>query len=181
MWTANAIAGTVTKVSPDGQVDSDTPVGEGPLALAFDGSSLWTANKEGKSLVRMDPATSQVAETIDLEGEPLALIFDGRSLWVALGGLGQVIQVDPESGVVGEVIDTRADPSALVFDGESLWAAAPKAEKVFRIRLSDASVIQTISVEGAPIALQSLSCGDGCWDIWTADESADAVSRIRIP
>jgi len=181
LWTANDIAGTVTKVSPDGQVESDTTVGEGPSALAFDGSSLWIANKKGKSLVRIDPVTSQVAETIDLEGEPLALIFDGRSLWVALSALGQVIQVDPKTGVVGEVVDTGGDPSALVYDGESLWAAAPKAERVFRIRLSDASVIQTISVEGAPIAIQSVSCGDGCWDIWTADESADAVSRIRIP
>lgn len=180
LWTANAIAGTVTKVSPDGQVESDTPVGEGPLALAFDGSSLWIANKEGKSLVRMDPVTSQVAETIDLKGEPLALIFDGRSLWVALGDLGQIVQVDPNTGVVGKQVDTGADPSALIFDGESLWAAAPKAGKVFRISPTEAQVTKSITVKGAPIALQSLSCGDGCWDIWTADESADTVSRIRI-
>jgi serine/threonine-protein kinase len=180
LWTANAIAGTVTKVSPEGQVEADTAVGKGPLALAFDGSSLWIANKEGKSLVRMDPVTSQVAETIDLKGEPLALVFDGHSLWVALGALGQVIQVDPNTGVVGEQIDTGADPSALVFDGESLWAAAPKAGKVFRIDPTGAKVTKTIAVAGAPIALQSLSCGDGCWDIWTADESADTVSRIRI-
>lgn len=180
LWTANAIAGTVTKIAPDGQVETDTAVGEGPLALAFDGSSLWIANKEGKSLVRMNPVTSHVAEPIDLKGQPLALIFDGRSLWVALGDLGQVIQVDPETGVVGEVIDTRADPSALVFDGESLWAAAPKAGKVLRISPTGAKVTQTIAVSGTPIALQSLSCGKGCLDIWTADESADTVSRIRI-
>lgn len=179
-WTANAIAGTVTKVSPDGQVEADTAVGKGPLALAFDGSSLWIANKEGKSLVRMNPVTSQVAETIDLKGEPLALIFDGRSLWVALGDLGQVIQVDPKTGVVGGQVDTRADPSALVFDGESLWAAAPKAGKVFRISPTTAKVTKTITVVGTPIALQFLSCGNGCWDIWTADGSADTVSRMRI-
>lgn len=181
LWTANAIAGTVTRVSRDGQVLADVPVGEGPLALAFDGSSLWVANKEGKSLVQMDPRALQVETTLDLEGAPLALIFDGRWLWVALGDLGQVIQVDPQSASIMTRVDVGADPSALLFDGESLWAAAPKAERVIRVRVSDASVIQTISVEGAPIALQSLSCGDGCWDIWTADESADAVSRIRIP
>jgi len=180
LWTANAIAGTVTKVSPDGRVEADTAVGEGPVALAFDGSSLWIANKEGKSLVRMDPVTSQVAETIDLKGEPLALIFDGRSLWVALGDLGQIIQVDPQTGVVGEQVDTGADPSALVFDGESLWAAAPRAGRVFRIDPTGAKITKTVTVAGAPIALQSLSCGNGCWDIWTADESADTVSRIRI-
>lgn len=180
LWTANAIAGTVTRVTQDGQVLADVPVGEGPLALAFDGSSLWVANKEGKSLVQVDPRASKVEMTLDLEGEPLALIFDGRSLWIALGGLGQVIQVDPQSASIGTRVIVGADPSALVYDGESLWAAAPKAEKVFRIRLSDGKVIQTISVEGAPIALQSLSCGAGCLDIWTADESADAVSRVRI-
>ena len=55
LWTANAIAGTVTRVTRDGQVLADLPVGKGPLALAFDGSSLWVANKEGKSLVQVDP------------------------------------------------------------------------------------------------------------------------------
>jgi DNA-binding beta-propeller fold protein YncE len=180
LWTANAIAGTVTKVSPDGQVEADTPVGKGPLALAFDGSSLWIANKEGKSLVRMDPATAQVAPPIGLAGEPLALIFDGRWLWVALGDVGQVIQIDPKTGAVGERVDTRADPSALTFDGESLWAAAPKAGKIFRINPTGAQVTQTITVAGTPIALQSLPCGTGCWDLWTAVESADAVSRIRV-
>lgn len=181
LWTANAIAGTVTQVTRDGQVLADVPVGKGPSALTFDGASLWVANTEGKSLMQVDPRTSKVGMTLDLDGEPMALVFDGRSLWVALGDLGQVIQVDPQSASIGKRVNVGADPSALHFDGESLWAAAPKSEKVFRIRLSDASVIQTISVEGAPIALQSVSCGDGCWDIWTADESADAVSRIRIP
>lgn len=180
LWTANAFAGTVTKVSPDGQVVADTPVGKGPLALAFDGSSLWIANKEGKSLVRMDPATAQAAAPIGLAGEPLALIFDGRWLWVALADLGQVIQIDPKTGAVGAQVDTRADPSALAFDGESLWAAAPKAGKVFRISPTGAQVTQTITVAGTPIALQTLPCGNGCWDLWTADESADSVSRIRI-
>jgi DNA-binding beta-propeller fold protein YncE len=180
LWTANAIAGTVTKVSPGGQVLADLPVGKGPLALAFDGASVWVANKEGKSLVQVDPRAPEVAQTLDLAGEPLALIFDGRALWVALGDLGQVIQVDPQSGSIGKRVDVGADPSALVFDGESLWVAAPKAEKVFRIRVADAAITKTVSVKGGPIALQSLSCGDGCWDIWTADESANAVSRIRI-
>jgi hypothetical protein len=125
-----------------------------------------------------DPRTSQVAETIDLAR---SRCLDHR--WALAVGRPQ----RPRSGHPDRSEDgcgrrchyTGAHPSALVYDGESLWAAALKAEKVFRIRLSDASVIQTISVEGAPIALQSLSCGDGCWDIWTADESADAVSRIR--
>lgn len=180
LWTANAFAGTVTKVAPDGKVEADIPVGKGPLALAFDGSSLWIANKEGKSLVRMDPVAAQVAATVALAGEPLALIFDGRWLWVALGDLGQVVQIDPKTGTVGAQVDTRSDPSALAFDGESLWAAAPKAGKVFRISPTEAQVTQTITVAGTPIALQTLPCGNGCWDVWTADESGDAVSRIRI-
>jgi serine/threonine-protein kinase len=180
LWTANAIAGTVTRITQDGQVLADVPVGEGPLALAFDGSSLWVANKEGRSLVQLDSGGSPAGVTVDLEGEPLALSFDGRWLWVALGDLGQVVQVDPQAASVGMRVDVGADPAALIFDGESLWAAAPRAEKVFRIRPSDGRVTHTVSVAGAPIALQFVACGEGCRDIWTADESADAVSRIRI-
>ena len=180
LWTANAIAGTVTKVSPDGRMLADVPVGEGPVALAFDGASLWIADKDGKSLVQVDPGTAEVTDSLALEGEPLGLTFDGRSLWLAMGDLGRVVEVVPQTLEIGRQVETGADPSALAFDGESLWAAAPRAGKVFRIRLSDATVTKSISVEGAPLALQSLSCGDGCWEIWTADESADSVSRIRI-
>ncbi len=180
LWTANAIAGTVTKISPEGQIVADTAVGQGPLALAYDGSALWIANKDDKSLARMVTASAQVDKKIDLKGEPLALAYDGHSLWVALGDLGQVAQIDPRAGTLGLTVDTGGDPSSLAFDGTSLWVAAPKAGKVFRISPAEGKVSQTIAVAGGPSALLSVSCGDGCWDLWTANESAGSVSRIRI-
>ena len=180
LWIANDIAGTVTRLSPEGQVQADVDVGQGPVSLAFDGENMWVASKGERMLVRMDPATTEVKDSLPLEGEPMALAFDGKSLWVALGNLGQVVMIDPENPTDLRRVDLAAPPVALAFDGEQIWAAVPEAEKVFRIDPSAARVVSEVSVAGYPVALQVASCGDGCRDLWTANQSTDSVSRISI-
>jgi serine/threonine protein kinase len=179
LWTANAIAGTVTQVAPDGQIEADIEVGAGPVGLVFDGTWLWTVAKDAKLLVHIDPANAQVRGSIPLDAEPIAIAFDGQSLWVALAS-GQVAQIDPGTQSVIRQMDVGAPLAALLFDGAQLWAASPEAGKVFRIDPIEAVVAQTIRVAGYPVALQSASCGDGCRDLWTANQSGDSVSRIPI-
>jgi serine/threonine-protein kinase len=190
MWSANAFSGTLTQMAPDGRILNDIQVGkgtasgaevaQGPVALAYDGTSLWTVIKDGKSLVQIDPASGQIEESFALDGKPLALASDGASVWIALGDLGQVVQFDPQSPASLRRIDLGAVPVALWFDGEQLWAAAPEAGKVFRIDPIAAKVVETIEIPGYPVALQSASCGDNCRSLWTANQSNDSVSQLSI-
>jgi glutamine cyclotransferase len=180
MWVANDIAGTVSKVSPDGQVQADAAVGQGPVGLAFDGSSLWVIDKSDRQLVRLDPVSAQVQDRVSLDGEPTAIAFDGSSLWVALSDLGQLEQRDPSDPTSVQRVDLKTPPLAMVFDGANLWAAAPEAGKVFRIDPKTRQVTDTISVAGYPVALEAAACGQGCLDVWTANQSSDSVSRIPV-
>jgi DNA-binding beta-propeller fold protein YncE len=97
-----------------------------------------------------------------------------------LGDLGQVIQVDPQNQTIGRRVDVGSPPVALWFDGERVWAAAPDGGKVFAIDPARGEVVETIEIDGYPVALASTTCGDACRDVWTANQSGDSVSRISL-
>jgi tRNA A-37 threonylcarbamoyl transferase component Bud32/streptogramin lyase len=181
LWSVSAIAGTVTKISPDGGDLKDIQVGEGALGLAFDGTSVWVICQEAQSLVQLDPESAEVVGSYKLEDGPLALAYAEESLWISMGDSGEAAQIDPKSpDAVLRQVDLDSPPAALLSDGGQLWAVSPDAGELFRIDLDEAKVAETISVDGYPIALTLTPCGSGCSDLWTANQSLDSVSRIRI-
>jgi len=180
LWIANDFAGTVSKVSGDGQTQADVAVGKGPVGLTYDGTSLWVILKDDRSLVRMDPGGPAVEDRLPLDGEPSAIAFDGTSIWVALSDPGQLVRIDPSDPADVQRLDLASAPVALSFDGTALWVAAPEAGEVFRIDPVALRVTESVAVPGFPVALQTSACGEGCLDVWTANQSADTVTRISI-
>ena len=180
LWIANDIAGTVSKVSGDGQIQADVAVGEGPVGLTYDGRSLWVILKGDRALVRMDPGAVAANDLISLDGEPSAIVFDGTSIWVALRDPGQLARINPSDPSDLRRLDLGSAPVALSFDGTDLWAAAPEGGKVFRIDPAALRVADSVAVSGFPVALETVACGEGCLDVWTANQSADTVTRISI-
>ncbi|HSR47891.1 MAG TPA: protein kinase, partial [Anaerolineales bacterium] len=95
LWTANDFAGTVSKVSASGELLADIDVGGGPIALTYDGASLWILLKSDRSLLRMDPERLGVLDRVPLDGEPSAIAFDGKDLWIALRDPAHLLRVNP--------------------------------------------------------------------------------------
>ena len=180
LWSANAIDGSVTQIARDGRILADIDVGLAPAAIAFDGTSLWVIDQEGRSLVRIDPDGAQVQESIALDSEPISMALDGSDLWIGLGDTGEVIQLDPENPTAPRRIDLGSSPAALFFDGDQLWAAAPGAGEVYRIDPVTAQIVDTIAIDGYPVALLTVSCGPDCRALWTANQTGDSVSRVSI-
>jgi hypothetical protein len=180
LWIANDFAGTVSKVSGDGQTQADVDVGEGPVGLAYDGTSLWVILKRDRTVVRMDPGGPALDDRVPLDGEPSAIAYDGTSIWVALRDPGQLVRIDPSDPADVRRLDLASAPVALTFDGTDIWVAAPEASKVFRIDPIALRVTDSVPVEGFPVALEATACGEGCLDVWTANQSADSVTRISI-
>jgi len=179
-WIANDIAGTVSKLSGDGQILSDADVGKGPVGLTFDETSVWVILKGDRSLVRMAPDGSSAAEVVPLNAEPTAVTFDGTSIWVAVRDPGQLVRIDPSATADVQRLDLDAAPVALAFDGADLWVAAPEANMVYRIDPQALRVTDSVAVSGFPVALETTACGEGCLDVWTANRSADSVTRIAL-
>jgi DNA-binding beta-propeller fold protein YncE len=180
LWVSNGFAGTVTKISPAGDVLGDYTAGQEPLGMAYDGSSLWIAVQGGQALVQLDPADGHVVSTVPLDGRAFAVAYDGTHLWAALGDGNEVLEIDPAGRDVLARVTVGERPSALLFDGESLWSADLAGKTVSYIDTKTASLISTIDVQGRPYALAWAPCGAGCADLWTANEADDTLSRVRI-
>jgi YVTN family beta-propeller protein len=80
-----------------------TGIRPGPVAGGE--GSVWVANLDGKSLTRVDPATSEVADTIPLPATPAAITVGRGAVWVVNARLGTLYRVDPRFG--------RAEPLEL--------------------------------------------------------------------
>ncbi len=180
LWTANDIAGTVTRIGLDGSVIASYPVGNGPVALAYDGASLWVANQSDSAVVALSLEDGAIQATYAVPGRPSALALDGQQLWVALRDQSAVVALDPATGAEAARVPVGAGPAALLFDGRTLWSAGQTANTVTRVDVETARALLTVRVPGGPYALAWTACGAGCGDLWVAAEAGDAVSRVRV-
>ena len=60
----------------------------GPVALLFNGASLWSANQDANSVTRLDVGAARVVTTVRVPGGPYALAWTAcgagcGDLWVA--------------------------------------------------------------------------------------------------
>jgi serine/threonine-protein kinase len=101
-----------------GEVVAEIEVGPVETILAENGQ-VWVATNDG-SVVRIDPAMNEVADTIEVTRSPKLLVLGGGSLWVADARDPVVARVDPETG---DVITIRVGgtPLSMAFGEGSLW------------------------------------------------------------
>ena len=59
--------------------------GNGPAALAFDGTNIWVADVNDRTVSKLYPLDGSVLGTYPLasNSQPMALAFDGQNLWVS--------------------------------------------------------------------------------------------------
>jgi serine/threonine-protein kinase len=180
LWTANDIAGTVTRVNPQSGAVAEFPTGQGTQALVQAGASLWAANNKDHNLVEVDPASGDIRRTISVESGPTSLAWDGNRLWVAMPEASAIAAINLQNGAVQSTIRLQSRPVALAFDGQDLWAVTQQADQLVRISPDSGAVTQTLAIAGGPYAVTWISCGTGCHDIWVVGESGDIVSRVRM-
>ena len=148
-------------------------VGTNPNALVFDGSSIWVANLNGNSVMKINPVTGMVSQTISVV-RPFALAFDGSSIWMSNSNGNSVMKINPTTGVVGPPIAVGTYPTALAFDGSSIWVANYMSGSVMKINPTTGEVSQTISVGAYPTALAF----DGS-SIWVTKYDSSSVVKIN--
>lgn len=112
-------------------------VGDHPVDIAYDGTSIWVALESRKDLIRINPLNGYVSVSTDYlgEGTPEGLFFDGTSIWVSLHNPDRMVKVDPATGkVLCAVKDTGQDPYALNYDGEGIWIRHVTTYGAYRLK-----------------------------------------------
>jgi YVTN family beta-propeller protein len=137
VWVTNSSSDSVSKIDPASGTVVDTIEGVGDnirsVIQAF--GSVWVSSAidEG-TVVRLDPDTGKVRDTIDVGGKPKEMVAAGDYLWVVNETSGNVMRIDPESAeVVGKPIKVGATPVGLAFGAGSLWVSNNRSDDVTRI------------------------------------------------
>jgi YVTN family beta-propeller protein len=85
----------VSKIDPSTGTTDTILVGGGPQAVAFDGTSIWVANRDSDSVSKIDPVHEVVRATVPVEDFPLGVAFDGTNIWVTNAESGEVSKIVP--------------------------------------------------------------------------------------
>jgi hypothetical protein len=172
------------RVSPAAAID----IGGRPWQLRATDDAIWASVAE--QLVRIDPATNQVAERIDVpgagsscpdctggDGGSWSFAIDGRDAWVSfhVDGASMVRRLDLDGGVVADIpIEPNGGDDVAVGFG-SVWVAACHTSQVVRIDPTSNVVSGTIAAEDPPSLgdCNAMYLGIGADTVWTAFGGGD--------
>jgi YVTN family beta-propeller protein len=185
VWVANGRLGTIARMDPSTErVVAMISIAE-PLptcdrcwgAAAGRGDAVWaTMNSAGPVVARIDPASNDITETVEVGVLPSALAVDeDGKLWLAATLEDAVVRVDPH--VPGAIARTSVHlPAGIVAGQDAIWVTARKPGvngQLVRIDRRTGVVWATIPVGHDPGAL---AVADK--DVWVANEADHTISRI---
>ena len=65
-------------------------VGSFPIAVAFDGASIWVTNNVSNNVTKLRASDGANLGTFPVGIDPVGLAFDGASIWVSNSGSNTV-------------------------------------------------------------------------------------------
>jgi YVTN family beta-propeller protein len=193
LWVANLNNGTLSKVDPVRRTETATigfppasaPDSPPPL-LAGDDDDLWLAIDCFGVLLRRDPGSGNVAQTLPVAPEakrPIhscAMSADSDSIWLARDVPFQVVRVEAPATEPARIAQTISLPSgvraAIALGAGSLWVAdriALKGPAIRRIEPETGEILSTIDVDEGSEAIV-FAYGS----VWVVNGSEDSLLRI---
>lgn len=147
---------------------------EGPVTgLAVQGDEIWTISGR-EALVRIDPATHEIADRFVLESyEPEGIAIDGDTLWISSSFEGDVLLVDARTGRVRDRTTVDGSLFGGVVVGDSYWVSGNDGT-IYRLNADSGELEGQVELVGfGPIPAVG--------NLWTVDFLTDAVFRLDEP
>jgi DNA-binding SARP family transcriptional activator len=104
-----------------GKIEAQVAVGDRPVALAAAAGQVWVANRDSKSVTRVDEKTAATM-TIPLDGHPTAIAADAAGAWVEEGPERQLVRI--ARAFDRPTHSLPHDDSPLAIGGGALWASS---------------------------------------------------------
>lgn len=182
--TDNSDTGTgevVITEEPEGPPIETIEVGGFPNALDVGAGGVWVI-RDGRRLIRIDPATREIAARIGAGDElgserPCGVAVGASAVWVTTLS-GNVARVNPATNRVSTVIETE-EAACVAAGNVGVWVTRPDAGEVVRIDPSTNEIVAEVPLEGFP---QGVAIAFG--SVWVAvsdppDGANGGVARIN--
>lgn len=154
----------------------DYPVGDGPVAVAFDGANIWVANWYDDNVMKLRASDGVNLGTFAVGASPNELVFDGTNIWVANFWGNNVMKLRASDGVNLGTFAVGNNPYALAFDGANIWVANAGSYNVMKLRASDGVNIGTFAAGAGPLAFDGANIWIGLVDNVVKLRASDGVN-----
>jgi streptogramin lyase len=181
LWVATSTdAGRLTRIDLDTgeQTTVDLPPGK-PVAVSSGQEAVWVGIRgadEGdvppSAVVRVDPRTTQVAQTIPVADGVQDLEYGGEAVWLTNRAADTLTRIDPRTGEQ-RAVPTGRDPAGLAHGAGAVWVASVGDDSVERIARRDPGDRATIGVPGQP---RAVAYGGG--RLWVASFTTSELLKI---
>jgi hypothetical protein len=148
-----------------------------PTGLAFDGTSLWVADRRTATIYEVDPRDGRVRSQLPTPGwQPEGLAWDGTALWAADGAERKLYRLDPRRRVVLRSLDAPGkSPRGLAWDGTALWVADDRRGEVVAVDVADGAELGAFKV---PVKDVRGLAFDGRY-LWVGDRLLDRIYLVE--
>jgi YVTN family beta-propeller protein len=144
-----------------------------PADVARGEGSIWVSDSEHHAVLRIDPPSKRVEQTIPVGRGASALVIGSGDLWVANSLDGTVSRIDPQTERVVDTIRVGAGPSALAFGHGSLWVANARADELVQVDGVSGQVLDRTALPAGP---SGVAYAGGA--AWVSSEAVGRVFRI---
>ena len=160
--------------SPSGPADLQVEV-DGPIGLTVAGDALWAVSSEDDAVVRIDPATGQVTQTVEVGDTPLRLAAseDGDLVWVSVFRDGQVRAIDTSTGQVVHEVALDGGPEGVAVGLGAVWVVRQDVARL--TRLSDTGEV----LGHTPLGEEPRLVAIGSRDVWVSNFGTGTLTRVR--
>ena len=146
-----------------------------PQRVAAGEGSIWvTSSSGGGRVMRLDPRSHDVTDTIEVGNGPVGIAVGTGAVWVANTLDGTVSRIEPELGRVVDEIAVGNTPTGVAFGAGAVWVTNADDRTVSRIDPVSRDV-ETIDVDAAA---QWIAVGGGA--VWVTDPVGNALVRIDV-
>ena len=165
---------TLAVLNPsNGDIVGEARLPGSPADVARGAGAIWVSHSEDNSILRLDPHSRRVEQTISVGRGPSALVIGKGDLWVANSLDGTVSRLDPGLNRVVDTIPVGHGPSALAFGRGSLWVANARGDELVRVDGLSGQVLDRTALPSGPTGV-AYAAGAA----WVTSEAVGKVFRI---
>ena len=146
------------------------------MKIVADSNGVVWGLKPGSNpaeLVRIDPTSNRVTETIRVPGDLADVAVGAGAVWASDPGEGVVWRVDPGPPVRQRTVPVATGVESLAFGAGSIWAVNPARGTIARIDPSTNLVSKTVNIGGTP---RDVAVGDG--GVWLSNAGASCGKPV---
>jgi streptogramin lyase len=173
VWVTDPDGGRVVRLDAAGQEVGEVAVGGEPGALVEGAGSLWVVNDADDAVIRIDPDTMTVVETLSVDGAADAITSTDEAIYITDREASSLTRIDVSDSTSRTTVDVARLPTDPQAGAGGLWLISPEAGTLHRYDFESLTEEQVVDVGGI---LGGLAIdGD---DLWVTRPEAGELVKV---